>query len=68
MIKRQGNTGREMVESGAWIKVAKKHYKHIDGAEIRYNCNRWVWEIVGTGDAYSLLWVARYNVEKMVAS
>lgn len=66
-MKRMGNTGREMVESGAWVKLGSKHYSHISGAEIRYNSNRWVWEIVGRNEAYSLLWVARYNVEKVAA-
>lgn len=65
-MKRQGHTGREMVKSGAWVKVAKKHYRHISGAEICYDCNRWVWQILG-GDAYTLLWVARHNVEKLAA-
>jgi len=62
-IKRMGNTGREMVASGAWVKLASKHYEHISGAVIRYDCNRWVWQIVG-GDAYPLLWVARHAVER----
>lgn len=66
MTKRMGNTGREMVESGAWVKVGRKHYEHISGAQIRYNCNRWVWEVVGQPDAaWTLLWVARHFVEKV---
>lgn len=52
-----------MVESGAWCKVSRQHYRHVSGAEIRYDCNRWVWQIVG-GDAYTLLWVARHVVER----
>ncbi len=63
MMKRHGNTGLEMVESGTWIKVGRKHYRHIDGAEIRYNCNRWLWEIVGTDVAYTLLWAAKCRAE-----
>jgi hypothetical protein len=67
---RAGNTGREMIESGAWIKVARKHYRHMEGVEIVYNCNRWAWEIIGgknTGEAYGLLWVARQRAEQQVA-
>lgn len=51
-----------MVASGEWVKLAPKHYRHSSGAEIRYDCNRWVWQILG-GDAYTLLWVARHWVE-----
>jgi hypothetical protein len=65
-MNRMGNTGREMLESGAWMKVAAKHYLHVSGAEIIYDWNRWVWQIVG-GDAYEALWVARYNVERKAA-
>ncbi len=57
-MNRMGNTGREMVASGAWCKLGKKHYQHSSGIEIRYNCNRWLWEIVGRNEAYTLLWVA----------
>lgn len=54
MMKRNGNTGREMVQCGEWVKVASKHYRHISGVEIRYNCNRWVWEIIGRDEAYTV--------------
>jgi len=62
-MTRMGHTGREMVESGAWVKLGKKHYQHSSGIEIRYDCNRWVWQIVG-GHAFTLLWVARHEVER----
>ncbi len=62
-MKRQGHTGREMLASGSWVKLAPKHYRHESGAEIRYDCNRWVWQIVGA-EAYTLLWVARHAVER----
>lgn len=62
---RMGNTGREMVQSGTWVKVARKHYRHVSGAEIRYNSNRWLWEIVGTEHAHELLWAARHVVERI---
>ncbi len=67
-MKRMGNTGREMVDSGAWIKVARKHYRHIDGIEVRYNGNRYAWEILGKDEAYGLLWVARGRAEKLSAT
>ena len=64
---RAGNTGREMVESGQGVKAGRKHYRHESGIEIAYNCNRWVWEIVGHGEAYTLLWAARHWAEKQAA-
>lgn len=62
---RHGNTGIEMVNSGSWIKVGKKHYRHESGIEVRYDCNRYIW-IVSTqpNHGYSTLWVARYEAEK----
>lgn len=57
---RHGNTGRELVNSGAWVKVGRKHYRHIDGAEVRYNCNHWGWQIVGQPELWKSLWVAAH--------
>jgi hypothetical protein len=62
---RHGNTGVEMVASGAWVKVGKKHYRHVSGEEIKYDCNAWGWRAVGR--LYTTLWMARYEVE-MVAN
>lgn len=63
---RHGNTGREMVEGGAWAKVGRKHYRFIDGTEVVYDCNAWLWKIVGgasDGERYAALWPARWRVE-----
>ncbi len=49
---------------GTWIKVAKRHYQHVTGIECRYDCNRWLWEIIGgaeDGNFYGSLWVAQYS-------
>lgn len=49
---------------GTWVKIARKHYRHITGIEVRYNCNRWLWEIIGgpeDGSAYGTLWVAQHS-------
>jgi hypothetical protein len=59
-----GNTGREMVQGGAWVKVNRKHYRHISGIEIAYDGNRWLWK-VSDGTAYTLLWAARHWAEKL---
>lgn len=61
---RHGNTAVEMTSSGSWVKVGKKHYQHISGAEVKYDCNAWGWVINGGNMAYSSLWAAKYEVEK----
>jgi hypothetical protein len=63
-MPRQANTGRDMVESGQWAKLASKHYRRYDGLEIKYDCNAYVWRIVGTSHAWSLLWVTRDYAER----
>jgi len=53
----------EPTTKGTWIKVARKHYQHVTGIECRYDCNRWLWEIVGgaeDGRFYGTLWVAQH--------
>jgi hypothetical protein len=67
-MKRMGNTATAMKESGEWNKVGSKHYRHIGGIEVRYNCNRWMWELVGCDEAYTLLWVARHAAERKGAT
>jgi len=64
---RHGNTGIDMVNSGAWVKVARKYYRHISGIEVAYDCNGYVWT-VSDGSRWSSLWVARHNVEKMAGT
>jgi hypothetical protein len=59
---RHGNTGKEMVASGAWVKVGKKHYRHASGQEITYDNNRWAWRAMG--NLWSALWVAQHEVER----
>lgn len=66
MTKRMGHTGREMKASGEWASIGRKHYRHISGVEVRYNCNRWMWEIVGHhNQAWTALWVAKHYAEQL---
>ena len=49
--------------SGTWAKIARKHYRHIDGKEVRYDCNAWAWEVIGganDGYMYKTLNVAQH--------
>jgi hypothetical protein len=59
-------TDLDMVNSGAWNKVGKKHFRHVSGAEVRYDCNAWTWAVTGCaadGERYSALHAARSRVE-----
>lgn len=67
MMKRMGHTGREMEASGEWVKIGRKHYEHISGVQIRYDCNRWAWEIIGRNELYTVLWAAKHRAEQGVA-
>lgn len=64
MMTRMGHTGREMVESGAWVKIGRKQYEHINGAVVRYDCNHYGWQVNNEPERWSALWVARHQVEK----
>jgi hypothetical protein len=63
--RRPMNTGREMVASGQWAKIGKKHYRHVSGIEVWYDCNAWKWRTsLDKSLGWSALWVARYEVER----
>lgn len=50
------------VVANDWLKVASKHYKHKSGVQIKYNHNRWKWEVIGgikCGNLYDTKWVAQ---------
>lgn len=53
--------------SGTWERIARKHYRHIGGHEVRYDCNRWAWEVIGganDGYLYGTLNVAQHAAIK----
>ena len=55
-----------------WVKTGRKEYTNAYGIIIRYNHNRWIWDILlPTGQyvtSYSTLWAAKervsYELEK----
>lgn len=51
------------ITQGTWNRIARKHYRHIDGAEVRYDHNRFLW-ITHTNEAYSTLTVAQQVAER----
>jgi hypothetical protein len=61
---RMPNTAITMKKDDMWAKVGKKHYMHVSGIEIKYDCNSWLWRIDGK-EGYSTLWAAKYYAEKL---
>ena len=51
------------ITSGSWAKVARKTYQHEAGLVVRFDDNRWGWEIIGAsrfdGYLYGTLWAAQ---------
>lgn len=65
LSSRRPNTAKAMADSGNWAKVGPKHYIHISGEEITYNCNRWLW--IHGNYGYTTLWAAKHNAEMTAA-
>lgn len=64
---RHGNTRKEIALDGNWMEVGRKHYLHGSGAEVAYDCNRYVWTLTGAArfnGSWKALWVAKYYAEK----
>jgi len=62
-MKRHANTATEMKNSGEWNKVGPKHYRHIDGADVKYDHAAWGWRINNSVHVWPVLHIAKYNVE-----
>lgn len=70
-MRMPARTDLDMINSGQWVKAARKDYRHASGARVVYRNNDYVWEIIGgaqDGMRYGPLWVARYEVERAAAS
>jgi hypothetical protein len=51
------------ITEGTWVKIARKHYRHVSGIEVRYDDNAWTWEVIGgkdDGHRYGTLSVAQW--------
>lgn len=47
---------------GEWVKVAKQHYQHVNGVQVKYDCNAWKWQVIGgpnCGYYYDTKWAAQ---------
>ena len=57
---------REMVKTGEFLKVGKKHYRHAaSGIEILYLHNSFRWSILGKSESYTVLHAAVSRVRYM---
>ena len=65
-MTRMPNTAATMKQDRAWAKVGNKHYIHVSGNEVSYDCNAWLWR-VNSKNGYTTLWVAKYEAERMGA-
>ena len=71
MIRTARRADLDLIATGAWAKVASKTYRHISGIVVRYDCNRWAWEIVGgaeDGHMYGTLTVAAHSATRHLAA
>lgn len=62
-MTRNPNPTTEMLTSGQWAKVGRKHYRHESGAEVKYDHNAWGWRINERPEVWGTLTVAKHNVE-----
>lgn len=56
--RRNTRTDLELINSGQWAKVGRKHFRRFDGAEVRYDCNAWGWRVNGGRFVWKTLEVA----------
>lgn len=71
-LTRLGNTGREIVASGEFRLLGKKHYAHVaSGLQIQYDRRKWAW-VGSDGLAFTALHKAvswlRTSIAKEVVS
>ena len=62
MEYRHGNTAKELEARGDWNKIGKKHYRNIDGVEVKYDNLSYIWRVNG-GVGWSTLHAAVYEVD-----
>lgn len=66
LATRPNRTDLDMLASGQWVRVGKRHYRHASGIEIRYDLKAYLWRGRGgyhDGRAWETLGPARHNVE-----
>lgn len=64
--RRNRRTDLDLVAAGDFVKVGRKHFRHVSGLEITYDGNRWSWR--GAGQLWSTLEVAAHNVRLAAAA
>ncbi len=59
-------TDLQIITGGDFAKIGKKHFRHVSGAEIQYDCMAWGWRACGR--LWQTLEVAVYNVRAQAAA
>lgn len=55
------------VDPKEWIQVASKHYRHKTGVQVKYDHNRWAWQVIGgvnCGRLYETKWQSQTEAVK----
>lgn len=50
------------VVKSEWKSVGRKHWSHVSGVQVKYDCNAWKWQIIGgarCGYKYDTKWAAQ---------
>lgn len=56
----------EVVKSD-WVKTGPKHWSHVSGVQVKYDCNAWKWQVIGganCGRFYTAKWEAQTEAVK----
>jgi len=61
-VRRNRRTDLQIVNDGDFVKVGKKHFRHVSGAEVKYDCNAWAWRACDS--LWQTLEVAVSNVRR----
>lgn len=64
IMRHANNTVNEMLATGQWTKLGKRHFGHVSGREIKHDGQMWT---VGER-RYDALWIAKMVVESEAAS
>ena len=71
MIRTARRADLDLIASGSWVKAGRKTYRHASGIVVRYDHNRFTWEIVGgaeDGYHYTTLTVAAHSATRHLAA
>lgn len=50
------------VVKSEWKIIGRKHWSHLSGVQVKYDCNAWKWQVIGgakCGNYYDTKWAAQ---------